>query len=109
MMDPMFLALGATPDLLPLIREYMTLWYLSAPCLVVPMVSLAALRAIGMSHIQGYLMSAGAVLNAILDPIFIFGLLGAPALELRGAALATLITRALTLDRKSTRLNSSHV
>src|SRR5690625_2652368 len=42
-------------------------------------------------------MSAGAVLNAILDPIFIFGLLGAPALELRGAALATLITRALTL------------
>ena len=96
-MDPMFLALGATPDLLPLIREYMTLWYMSAPCLVVPMVSLAALRAIGMSHIQGYLMTAGAVLNAILDPILIFGLLGAPAMELRGAALATLITRALTL------------
>lgn len=96
-LEPLFLALGATPDLIPLIRDYMTLWYFSAPCLLVPMVSLSALRAMGMSQIQGYLMGAAALFNAILDPILIFGLLGAPAMELRGAALATLITRGLVM------------
>src|SRR5690606_9321031 len=51
-LEPLFLALGATRDLIPLIREYMALWYFSAPCLMVRMVSLAAVRALGMSQIQ---------------------------------------------------------
>lgn len=96
-LEPLFLALGATPDLIPLIRAYMSIWYFSAPCLMVPMVCLSALRAMGMSQVQGYLMSGAALVNVLLDPILIFGLLGAPALGLQGAALATLITRALML------------
>jgi len=96
LMDPLFSLLGATPDLLPLIRDYMSIWFISAPFLMVPMVCLSALRALGMSHIQGYLMSAAALFNAALDPLLIFGLWGFPALELQGAALATLVTRILT-------------
>lgn len=94
---PMFRLLGASPDLVPLIHDYMAIWYISAPCLLVPMVCLSALRALGMSRIQGYLMGAAALFNAALDPILIFGLWGFPALELQGAALATLITRLLML------------
>lgn len=94
-LEPLFLALGATPDLIPLIRSYMSIWFFSAPCLMVPMVSLAALRAMGMSNVQGYLMGGAALLNALLDPVFIFGLFGFPALGLQGAAIATLITRVL--------------
>ncbi len=96
-LEPLFLALGATPDVIPLIRSYMSIWYFSAPCLMVPMVCLSALRAMGMSQVQGYLMGGAALVNVLLDPILIFGLLGAPALGLQGAALATLITRALML------------
>lgn len=35
--------------------------------------------------------SVGAIINLILDPIFIFGLFGAPRLEVKGAAIATVI------------------
>lgn len=96
-LEPLFLSLGATPDLIPLIRSYMSIWYFSAPCLMVPMVCLSALRAMGMSQVQGYLMGGAALLNVLLDPLLIFGLLGFPALGLQGAALATLITRLLML------------
>lgn len=97
LLEPLFLALGATPELIPLIRSYMAIWFFSAPCLMVPMVSLAALRAMGMSHIQGYLMSGAALLNVVLDPLLIFGLLGLPALGLQGAAIAALVTRLFML------------
>jgi putative MATE family efflux protein len=95
--DPLFTALGATPELLPLIHDYMAIWYLGAPFLMVPMISLSALRALGRSQIQGTLMVIAAVLNAILDPLLIFGLWGFPRLEIQGAAVASLITRVLTL------------
>lgn len=95
--DPLFTLLGATPDLLPLIHDYMAIWYIGAPCLMLPMVALSALRAMGLSRIQGYLMGGAAILNALLDPLLIFGLWGFPRLELQGAALATLITRAVSV------------
>lgn len=95
LLEPLFRLLGATENLLPYIRSYMAVWYISAPLLMVPMVCLSALRAMGMSRIQGYLMSGAAIFNLLLDPLFIFGYFGFPALGLQGAAVAALITRIL--------------
>lgn len=92
--DPLFTLLGASQELLPFIHQYMSIWYLSAPFLMIPMVTLASMRAMGEIHVQGYIMIAGALLNAALDPVLIFGLGGFPRLELEGAAWATFITRA---------------
>ena len=37
----------------------------------------------------------GAIFNIILDPIFIFGWLGIPAMGVQGAAIATVISQIL--------------
>ena len=95
--DPVFALLGADESLLPLIREYMTIWYLGAPGLIAPIVCTATLRANGLSRLQSYLMIVPSLANIVLDPLLIFGLYGFPRLELAGAAIATVVVRLSTL------------
>lgn len=49
------------------------------------------LQAVGDAFYSMLSLVAGAVTNLILDPILIFGLIGLPALGVRGAAIATVI------------------
>lgn len=49
------------------------------------------LQAAGNTLLSMCSLVAGAVTNLILDPILIFGLLGVPAMGIRGAAIATVI------------------
>ncbi len=49
------------------------------------------LQSTGKSFYSMITQATGAVVNIILDPIFIFGLFGFPRLEVAGAALATVI------------------
>ena len=49
------------------------------------------LQAVGDTILSMISLIIGAVLNIILDPIMIFGLLGFPAMGIRGAAIATVI------------------
>lgn len=48
-------------------------------------------QGIGEMKLTMYFLIAGCVINIILDPILIFGLLGFPALGVAGAAIATVI------------------
>lgn len=49
------------------------------------------LQSVGNTFDSMLSLIAGAVTNTILDPILIFGLLGMPALGIKGAAIATVI------------------
>lgn len=94
--DPLFTMMGADENILPMIRDYMQVWYWGVTFIIVPMVAMGVMRALGDTALQGKLMILAALSNLILDPIMIFGLFGFPRLEMTGAALATLITRAGT-------------
>jgi putative MATE family efflux protein len=94
---PLFGLLGATSDLLPLINDYMSIWYWSAPASAVTWTCLSAIRARGNSLLEGKIIVLAAVINAILDPILIFGMFGMPRMEMAGAALATLISSSAVL------------
>jgi len=93
---PIFTALGADGSTLPLISAYMRTWYLGALSMTLPMIGNGILISAGDSKNASGLMILGTVLNVILDPIMIFGYLGCPAMGIRGAALATIISQAVS-------------
>ena len=95
--DPLFTLLGATPEILGMIREYMVIWYFGVPFVIVPMVGSNALRAKGDMKTPAAIMITIVIINIILDPLLIFGLGPFPALGLRGAAIATVFARGLSL------------
>ena len=61
------------------------------------MIYLQAMRSVERVHISTVVFSISLVTNVIANAIFIFGLLGAPAMGIQGAALGTLIARAVEL------------
>lgn len=91
--NPLFKALGAPADMIPMIRTFMTILYTGVPFLVVGMVGTSSMRATGDTVLPGKIMMSGALLNVILDPIFIFGIGPIPAMGLNGAATAALLAR----------------
>ncbi len=90
--DEIFTLLGASEELLPLIRDYMDYWFIGSVFLIGPMIGNSILRASGDTKTPSMIMGLGGIVNAILDPIFIFGLGPVPAMGIKGAAIATLIS-----------------
>jgi putative MATE family efflux protein len=94
---PVFRMLGASDEVLPLIAQYMRIWYLGVVFVVVPMVGNNAIRATGDVKTPAIIMVIAALVNTGLDPLLIFGLGPFPRLEIQGAAIATVFSRATTL------------
>jgi len=94
---PLFMLLGATAETLPLVEQYMRIWYVGVIFVVVPMVGNNAIRATGDTLWPSAIMVVDLGLNILLDPVFIFGFGPVPAMGIAGAALATVLCRALAL------------
>ena len=91
--DPLFAMLGAPADMMPTIRPFMMILYSAVPFIMLGMVGTASMRATGDTLLAGKLMIAAAILNILLDPIFIFGFGPIPEMGLNGAAIAGLLSR----------------
>jgi len=83
--------------LMPYIKDYMELWYLGVPLIIIPMLGNSAIRAQGNTLIPALIMGVSILANIVLDYGLILGNLGMPRLEVFGASLATFISRIITL------------
>jgi len=96
-LEEIFSLLGADEQTMPFVKDYMEIYYWGGIFLVVPMIGNAVLRAGGDAKTPSVLMASTAVINAVLDPILIFGWFGFPALAIKGAALASVLANVVFL------------
>lgn len=83
--DPQTIAYGV---------EYLSIILVASGFAFVEIMFSKILQATGNMKIPMFAQLTGAITNIILDPIMIFGLLGFPALGVKGAAIATIIGQA---------------
>ena len=97
LIGPVFQRLGANETLLPMIRSYMVIWYAGSLSVTLGDAGAHLLVSAGSPRLGGLMIMLGLVLNAILDPLFIFGWGPLPASGITGAALATITAQVVTL------------
>ncbi|NOY08633.1 MAG: MATE family efflux transporter [Spirochaetes bacterium] len=93
---PLFLLLGATNKMLPYILQYVNIILLGSFFAFFVMIGNGILRGEGNMIKPMQVMVAGTLTNIILDPLLIFGIGPFPEMGIRGAALATVIARAVS-------------
>jgi len=89
-MEPLFALMGADTGLIALIHDYMSIWFPGSVLLVGLMTANSILRAHGDSKTPSIIMAGSGLINALLDPLLIFGYGPVPAMGIKGAAIATL-------------------
>ncbi|MDO4344644.1 MAG: MATE family efflux transporter [Eubacteriales bacterium] len=88
-LDPLALALGSTETILPYTRQYLQVILLGAPYMTAALVLNNLLRFQGSAFYAMIGITSGAVLNIILDPVFIFLF----HMGIAGAAWATILSQ----------------
>ena len=89
LIDPLCRILGATETILPYARQYLRLILIGAPYMTASLVLNNQLRFQGSAFYAMIGIASGAVLNIVLDPLFIFVF----DMGVSGAALATIISQ----------------
>lgn len=82
---------GISPLIAQYGAEYLSIVCIGSLGIFVEITSERILQGTGRTLVTMFIQCTGALLNIILDPILIFGLLGFPAMGVRGAAVATII------------------
>lgn len=93
LLDDIFLGMGASESLLPLIHSYMDIYLPGVVLFTLTMIASSIMRANGNANVPGVVMTVAAFVNLALAPVFIFGWFGIPRMELAGAATAMMIAR----------------
>ncbi len=86
-LEPMLILFGATPEILPYAADYLGIILMGMVFLSLAAAGNNVIRAEGNAKFSMMVIVLSAVINLILDPIFIFGF----NMGMKGAALATII------------------
>ena len=90
---PMMLLFGATPDVIDYACTYTRITSIGFPFLIITIGGSNLIRADGSPKFSMLCNLIGAIVNTILDPLFIFGF----GWGIRGAAIATVLAQILAL------------
>lgn len=88
-MRPILYAFGASPDTYPYARDYFSVYIWGTLFSMVSLGMNGFINSQGFSRTGMVTITAGAVINVVLDPVFIFVL----HMGVRGAAIATVISQ----------------
>ena len=69
----LFASFGARGEVLDLVIEYMDIWYFGCATASIAMAGHGLLISVGDNKMASTLMMTGMIINACLDPLFIFG------------------------------------
>ena len=95
--ERVFIWLGASGEYLAAATDYMTVLYAAAPLIMLGPLVNAGLAAQGKTRYLRNVLVTGFFANLLLDPWFIYGGFGLPAMGVRGVAVATLTVNAVGL------------
>lgn len=87
-LEPLLRLFGATAELMPYAKAYIWVILIGSPALTFSMVASSTARAEGNAKVAMNTMLIGAILNILLDPVFIVFL----KLGVQGAAIATVLS-----------------
>ena len=93
---PLLMAFGASDNTIGYALDYMNIYACGTIFVQLALGLNAFISAQGYARTSMLSVLIGAVCNIILDPIMIFGYLGFPAMGVKGAALATIISQAIS-------------
>ncbi len=95
MLPQLFLVMKANADVARVGQQYLGAYVRGMPLIFGFFAVDAAFRASGDTRTPLLLLTVSTSLALVLDPVLILGLAGAPTLGVKGAAIATLVPRAL--------------
>jgi putative MATE family efflux protein len=95
-LDFLLRTLGARDAVLPLARSYAEIQVMLNIFSYLSMIFSFIIRADGNPVFSSSVGIGSALLNVVLDPVFIFGFAFIPAMGIRGAAIATVISQVLS-------------
>ncbi len=95
--DPLLKFMGATVITIALAKDYALIILYGAPLFILVHTLNAGLMSIGDTKSLRNALVIGFFLNLILDPFFMYGWLGFPAMGIKGIALCTVIIQFLSM------------
>ena len=112
-LDPLLHFFGASPAILPYAKEYVRITAIGFPMLIISTAGGHIMRADGSPQMTMISSITGAVLNTILDAVFVFGF----HWGMKGAALATVIGQSVStaivliycMNYKTVKLTKEHL